>query len=528
MEITQPPLVTAPSTDNKRQCIKIKARIRINGDQLPSQSVIPAQQPYQAYCETITSSRPQSPDFFTSPPTQQSSSHPPQNSIAPTYTARIIHRKREVSNVVSSQHPDPVHNTPTTSLETIHEGNKQNVSANCLLSEREKISASQQRAVSQSTIDCGSHLGAPADHMPRNRTLSLSQVQQESLLSNPTTQTITTKTPLRQKRYGRMEHRPLPPLPSLPPEVSVDATIDQRDFGQRTVNFSRGEIEKKTPKVQEQTTAPHLACVNAYIPPPTLPPPGHHHIHLPSATIEHERPLSKASRQTVTFADNSTLSSRSSSLDHHSIDHTHHQVQALRQSKSFSTDTQIPSSLRLYRSHDSLLVTNGDGTSKTAHASRRTMPKDSKHKYIFGQRPASKMILTPGLGRASNQKYNPRLSTSKAQYRGLQTLPRPLPSSLRVGEPQTGPRQPPWGSLEDLEEQREKRGDARERVQAKQFRSATLSQATTVGSTDSFGKEKMKKEVEEYKEQVMSVYPDMTFDGNAGRGGRRSCCCVVM
>jgi hypothetical protein len=69
--------------------------------------------------------------------------------------------------------------------------------------------------------------------------------------------------------------------------------------------------------------------------------------------------------------------------------------------------------------------------------------------------------------------------------------------------------------------------DARERDQARKFRSAVTSQSRSEGSTDSFGQEKMKKEVEEYKEQVMSVYPDMAFDGSAGKGGR-SCCCVVM
>jgi hypothetical protein len=141
------------------------------------------------------------------------------------------------------------------------------------------------------------------------------------------------------------------------------------------------------------------------------------------------------------------------------------------------------------------------------------------------------MASSPGFGRISNANCNPRLSTSKAQYRSLATLPRPLPSSLRVAEPKreprTGPRQPPWGSLEDLEERREKRIDARERDQAKQFRSATLSQATTVGNEDCFGKEKMKRAVEEYKESVLSVYPDMAFDGKAGEGGRR-CCCIVM
>lgn len=61
------------------------------------------------------------------------------------------------------------------------------------------------------------------------------------------------------------------------------------------------------------------------------------------------------------------------------------------------------------------------------------------------------------------------------------------------------------------------------------YRAQTLSEATTaMGSVDSFGKEAIKKEVEGYRAQVVSVYPDMAFDGNAGKDGRKRCCCVVM
>jgi hypothetical protein len=37
----------------------------------------------------------------------------------------------------------------------------------------------------------------------------------------------------------------------------------------------------------------------------------------------------------------------------------------------------------------------------------------------------------------------------------------------------------------------------------------------------------MRREVEEYKAQVLRVYPDMEFDGEAGKGGRE-CACNVM
>ncbi|KAL1654008.1 hypothetical protein SLS61_003410 [Didymella pomorum] len=189
--------------------------------------------------------------------------------------------------------------------------------------------------------------------------------------------------------------------------------------------------------------------------------------------------------------------------------------QSLQETLNLTSSAQIPSSLRLYRSHDSLFTTPAalPGSSASLSASRRTTPKDSMHKYTFGQRPVfaappnSTVFARPAY--ADDGRFNPRLSTSKAQYRSLATLPRPLPSSLRVAV-QPGPRHPPWGSLECLEEQRGRRVDRRERNQAQRFRAQTLSEATTVlGSTDgfedAFGKEAMKREVEGLRRQVRSI-----------------------
>ena len=531
MEVAQQPSAIKLGTDNKRQCVRIKARIKIHNKDQSLEPVDQTKPPYQAYCETVTSSRPQSPDIFTTPPTHSVPFQPANASTSSTYTARITTRKDAVTLVSANPTPatDPQHDEiPTAPLVSTGERSKHNDSYR-RSTLGATVTTNRYHTVSHPTTPRGSHLGAITERMPRNHTPSHSQVQQANSPPKSTTQVVTTRTPLQQKRYGRMEYHPLPPLPPSPPETPIDARIVNQDFTKTTVNFSRGEIQKKSPQVQEQIIAPHLACVDACIPPPILPPPVYNHAATASNTAGHERQQSKASRRTVTFADDTTLSSRSSSPDQHCQNHD----RFLRRSKSFSSDAQIPSSLRLYRSHDTLLVGNQDAVSNdiNAHASRRTTPKDFKHKYAFGQRPASRMTPSPGLSQTINPNYNPRLSTSKAQYRGLATLPRPLPSSLRVAKPtrdsQTGPRQPPWGSLEDLEERREKRVDARDRDQAKQFRDATLSQASTVGGEDGFGKEQMKREVEEYKESVLSVYPDMAFDGKAGKGGR-SCCCVVM
>lgn len=528
MDATHSTPVTTLSPSNKRHCVRIKARIKIQGDQEPAVFAVETKTPYQAYCETVSSSRPQSPDVFTTPPTHSEPFQPAQSPKKLTYIARITTRRATVSSVVtsSSEAIGSEENAAPTTLPTSSKICDQSTPACQVPLQGDTAAASRYHTVSRSTLPRGSHSGGTAESTSRNRTPSLSQVQQANIYPAPTTPTITKRTPLRQKRYGRMNCHPLPPLPPPPPVTPLYAPSDKQDLGEQTINFSRGEIKKKSALQQMQVKVRHQPRANLYSPIPVLSTGNHHDVNLENTTAGHERPQSKVSRRTVTFADDATQSSRSSSPDHHN--HVHDRT--LRQSKSLSIGPQTHSSLRLYRSYDSLLgagILPEDDVSSSMHASRRTAPKDFNHRYAFGQRPISRLAPPPTLGRTNNSNYNPRLSTSKAQYRGLATLPRPLPDSLRVADPQIGPRQPPWGSLGNLEERRERRVDARERRQVKQFRAATLSEATTLGSTDSFGREKMKKEVEEYKEQVMSVYPDMAFDGNAGKGGR-SCCCAVM
>lgn len=556
MEVTEPPSAIELGVDNTYQTIKVKARIKINGDQLPVQSTPPAPRPYQAYCETIASTRSPNPDIFTTPPTHSGPFQPTQTPRVITYTARIVSRRRTASNALSpssskawsptstytlsptpsnalSPTPSvshPVQRTTAISPGSPRKGSKKIASTSQILAEMDTISTNRYHVVSQSASPRGSHLKETNGSMSRNHAPSPPQVQQESPPS-PTTRVSTARTPVRHKRYGRMEFHALPPLPPSPPKTPVDAKIDQQTFGQTTVNFSRGEIKRKPLHVQEQAASPHLACVDAYTPPPVLPPPDH--ACFPSATAGHERVESQASKRTVTFADDATISSQNStSPDPHSYRRHQDQTQPLRQSKSFSPDTQIPSSLRLYRSHDDLSSPASNSANTATQATRRTTPKDHKHQYPFGQRPASSIVPPPIPSELTTRRYNPRLSTSKAQYCGLASLPLPLPSSLRIAPPQTGPRQPPWGSLEDLDLRREMRGDARERDQAAQFRAATLSQATTVGGVatrsvfEGLGEE-MRKEVQEYREAVVGVYPDMEFDGSAGKGGRGRCCVVM-
>lgn len=453
MEIVQPPTAETLSTDDKRHCIRIKARIKIHGEDHYSERAPHARLPHQAYCETVTSSRPQSPDIFTTPPTHSEPFQPVQSSIAPTYTARIVTRKRAVSRVSAgtavsalSKHGTP----PTESTTPAASDSKPQLIVSRIISDKAPVSTNRHDSVSHTANPRGRHLEGTADDMSRNHTLSLSQVRQASTGPQAKPQIISARTSLKQKRYGRMEYHPLPPLPPSPTDTAVVPSTTEHDANKITVNFSRGEIKRKSPQSQDYTRVPHLNCIDAYAPPPQLPSAVHHSNHTQPTTAEHERPPSKSSKRTVTFSDDTTLSSRCSSLEHHSHVPNH----SLQQSASLTSSAQIPSSLRLYRSHDSLLATNTalPVLPTSLSASRRTAPKDFKHKYTFGQRPNLPNTAPPhpGLARPTDtdRRYNPRLSTSKAQYRSLATLPRPLPSSLRIPTPQTsqtGPRRPPWG-----------------------------------------------------------------------------------
>ncbi|CAA9958780.1 hypothetical protein PTMSG1_02318 [Pyrenophora teres f. maculata] len=102
-------------------------------------------------------------------------------------------------------------------------------------------------------------------------------------------------------------------------------------------------------------------------------------------------------------------------------------------------------------------------------------------------------------------------------------------SSLDI---QNGPRPPPWGSYDALELQRRQRSEARERRMQTRDGGVRLIEDTASTyqkshSTDSLVKEPAR-EVEVYREQILGVYPDMAFDGEAGAGGRGTCWCVLM
>lgn len=168
-------------------------------------------------------------------------------------------------------------------------------------------------------------------------------------------------------------------------------------------------------------------------------------------------------------------------------------------------------------------------------AFRRTQPKDAKFKYQFGRRPSTGLERPPlpppqqSLPNLSVIHYSPTVTNPPQTYEALRR-PSPSPSLRSYAETQAGPRPPPWGSSDNLELRRQTRSEAREREEARRFR-MTIDGGSSIykgsDSMDSLRQNTMRREVEEYREQVLQIYPDMEFDGNAGKGGR-TCYCVVM
>ncbi|EUC45364.1 hypothetical protein COCMIDRAFT_95746 [Bipolaris oryzae ATCC 44560] len=109
------------------------------------------------------------------------------------------------------------------------------------------------------------------------------------------------------------------------------------------------------------------------------------------------------------------------------------------------------------------------------------------------------------------------------------TRPHPASSLHSSTDLQNGPRPPPWGTYDNLALQRRQRNELRGRMQGVP-RDVAREPALTYQQTLSveLRGEGLSREVNEYREQILSVYPDMVFDGHAGDVERKCGCCSIM
>lgn len=163
-------------------------------------------------------------------------------------------------------------------------------------------------------------------------------------------------------------------------------------------------------------------------------------------------------------------------------------------------------------------------------------PPQYQHSSIEAQPLYDVRALTDSISQAVPHETKPRinsLSRTSTEPSGLQDhrVPTELQPNLSPPVPPEppglGPRPPPWGSYELLERQRRRRSQGRGSGRGRSEPVSPI-QASLQSSPATMREDVLRREVEEYREQVLRVYPEMKFDGGRDRAEGRCYCCVVL
>lgn len=194
-------------------------------------------------------------------------------------------------------------------------------------------------------------------------------------------------------------------------------------------------------------------------------------------------------------------------------DSFHHNFQG----STCDEQVQLPSTGELYLSRGLRSITSREGW-----AHRRTIPREAQLRYSFGHRPRERLL-------GSHTKSPPRREVDAPPTKYFQApSSKSFCSSVVV---QAGPRAPPWGSYDKLESQRRQRGNTREQSRVMLELSDMDSSSMLLEKSQSSqnpGQGLMRREVEDYRHAVLAVYPDMTFEEDVRYGESECCCCIVM
>jgi hypothetical protein len=468
---------------------------------------------YQAYCVTETSSRPQSPDTLTPRPLCIRSSFAQDQIVE----SRIVVDRSLAQLPATSIEQDP---TLAISSEQVNGSNAQQVLPSRILSSQNTMFADDHH-ITQAVTPRGSHPLAAEQTLVCDGALSHSRMQQRLPAYVVTSRAYQRKPVPQPSRETIMEPRPLPPLPI---EVGTNPDLENLTGQSQHMQTMEEDMEQALQQVkiqprnrlEDQTTGRRSTAgvdkENLRI--------------LPQVNTYLERPL-KFSKPRVLFQAEICCPSSHGPRNDAAIRESNNP----QEGKPYDKNAQIPSSQEMYIPRGLFSEMNDN---RRAH--RRTEPKDPKFKYQFGHRPSVRLEKPPATPhRLIPRPSHPALSynTPSEHARNThRTSSSPLTSFPPFNDSHPGPRPPPWGSYDNLELQRRDRADAREREEARKFRfHADSASSVSKGSSDSSPSlcgNTMRREVEEYREQVLRVYPDMGFDGSAGKGGRSCVWCVVM
>lgn len=474
---------------------------------------------YQAYCATEVSSRPSSPDTLTPGPLHIQSSLIEKRDVEPD-----TERQTNVTQppATSTEYQEDL----ATLSKRKNQCYEQRFSTNESPTSRHSELGIDNH-IAQAVTPRGSHPLAGSQTPVYNRTPSHSRMQPIRQIHVPTSQPIPRKPVLQHENEAYMDRHPLPPLPA---EIPVENNLVQPEILSLKRPISNEEV-----LTEATQSRPRLTWTVWGIPTRRPVVPAHHsgEISPRSATIPADTvPLSGSHSRSVTpeaesqhrgvMVPNNDALCRVASTKH-------------KPGGLINEHAQFPSSVELYTPRGLFLDLEDD---RRAH--RRTQPKDTKLRYQFGQRPSPHSPSPPRVpARRQLSESLQRLASSESHGQtdchDYYNLKSQTESFNSFTEAQLGPRPPPWGSYDNLEMQRRSRGDLREREEARKYRmimdgSSTVSLHITSGSEDGFIKNPWRREVEEYREQVLHLYPDMEFDGTAGNGGRMWWCwgCVIM
>jgi hypothetical protein len=471
-------------------------------ESIPFSYDIPFRRLYQAYCITEASSRPSSPDSLIPKPLRTSAPSLFQTAIN-TGSADTEKFEQNDSGSQASASDSAQHIESVTLRKTGQYSKRQTPSSNQKpLWERTRLGNNPSH-ITRAVTPRGSHSLASSEVITYDRPPSHPRMQQLGFANKNTVQPIPRKPIERLGDRVSTYQRPWPPLPLETASAGSERSQAHSACSGNAYRKSCKQLYTQHPLALLGLRGFHTETSRPYKPNEYLIP----QRPLPDPPVETRPSLSGRS---ATSEERTTPQS----LKEHSNDVGFRGPSRSPRERNFlNRYPQNASAAELYVPRD-----HWDDVDDGVRAPRRTGTRVANLKQQFRQLPsqhsASPLLVSP----QSNSYLQP-----------IYYLANSAPSPHSSTDIQNGPRPPPWGSYEELEIQRRQRGDARERAKIRANR-LTADSASTYQkslSTDSLS-ESPSREVEEYREQILGVYPDMEFNGDAGRGDRGWCCCVMM
>ncbi len=476
-------------------------------DEAPSEALpllhdIPFRRPYQAYCVTEASSRPPSPDDL-SPKPLRTSATPILHVVVDTESADIGTSDQNHSHLQATASSPGKYVESATLRKAGQYSNRQTSLPNEKSLPESTKSGNISNHITRAVTPRGSHSLASFEVTAYDRPPSHSRMQRSASSNDGTLHKVPRKPLKRHDDHFGVHQRPLPTLP-----LETALVVGEHE---QEIDLHNGDTYGR---LSEQIHVQPLLVTKFLKGSDTKA----SSLYKQSDSLIPSRPLPDLPINIIP-----TQLSQGDVLEHAILPPTLEEssnIAYLNKPSSSPRKDDILDKNACESPAAELYVPRGhwDDVDDEARVLRRTQLRTTNSKNQFGQLSAHHSAWPPSVSLPRDSHLQP-----------VCCLANPAPSFYSSTDIQNGPRPPPWGSYEDLAIQRRQRGDARERAQIRANRLTTDSTSVYQKSisTDSLGKDPLR-EVEEYREQILGVYPDMEFNGEAGRGDRRWCCCVLM